>query len=100
MKKIYLKLIIHNVEEYFIKTAFKYIKNYIKKDESNILFIDNNLMCNDIYYYETNDNEYPIYYDESLLNLDIYLKKIEKYIKNNYPEFGTHFTIKYNFLDK
>ena len=93
----YIKLNIIITEEYFIKTIFRYINKYIKKDikenSSNILFIDyENNYDNNIYYIN------PIFEEESLESLENYLTKIEKYIKNIYPEFGSKFLIKYDFL--
>jgi hypothetical protein len=90
----YIKLNIIFTEEYFIKTIFRYISKYIKKDmkenNSNILFFD----------YENNydNNIYYINFDFEKEILELYLTKIEKYIKNIYPEFGSKFLIKYDFL--
>lgn len=90
----YIKLNIILTEEYFIKTIFRYINKYIKKDmkenNSNILFFDyENNYTNNIYYIDS---------DFEKESLELYLKKIEKYIKNIYPEFGCKFLIKYDFL--
>lgn len=92
----YIKLNIIITEEYFIKTIFRYINKYIKKDikenNSNILFFDINTDNN------TDNNIYYINSEFEKENLEIYLIKIEKYIKNIYPEFGSKFLIKYDFL--
>ena len=90
----YIKLNIILTEEYFIKTIFRYINKYIKKNmkenNSNILFIDNEINGDNNIYYINSDFEKE--------SLELYLTKIEKYIKNIYPEFGTKFLIKYDFL--
>ena len=90
----YIKLNIILTEEYFIKTIFRYINKYIKKNmkenNSNILFIDNEINGDNNIYYINSDFEKE--------SLELYLTKIEKYIKNIYHEFGTKFLIKYDFL--
>jgi len=86
-------------EEYFIKSIFSIINNKIKEYYNKENIYENNFFYNYKIKWE-NDEKINIYYAETDYNFNfvkdnsnIFFKKLEKYIKNIYPEFSNNWNI-------